>query len=154
MSSQKTQGSLTPELWAEILNGKLPQRRRWRWNGLWRRGAGTWDPYDPDNGRLIFHWLGITAWLYCRHFKTWRATIHGMYWWIIRRYKAELCQDCGGPVRIVYHAPDDLWETATGLARRPDGESAPGILCPSCFADRVSAKVRGYVSWTCEVVSR
>lgn len=33
--------------------------RRWRWNGLWRKGAGT--PDDPNNGRLILRLTGLGA---------------------------------------------------------------------------------------------
>lgn len=124
-----------------------------RWNGLWRKGAGTREPYDPNNGRLIFRLTGINAWLYCRHFDTHMATLRGIYWWLIRRYRTELCQQCGRPVRIVYRAPDDLWELATGCARHPSGESAPGVLCPACFDDLVDPRIAGYLIWTCVVQS-
>ncbi len=72
-----------------------------RWNGLWRRGAGT--PDDPDNGRLIFRVTGIGAYLYARRCDNRAAMFRTLYWWIIRRYKTELCQHCGRPVRLVYH---------------------------------------------------
>jgi hypothetical protein len=125
-----------------------PARAR-RWNGLWRRGAGT--PDDPNNGRLIFKLTGLDAWLYCRHFDTRPATLRGVYWWLVCRYKGELCQHCGRPVRIVYRAPDHIWEAATGLARRPDGETAPGILCPVCLDDLAEPHLGGYLTWTCAV---
>lgn len=122
---------------------------RRRWNGLWRRGAGT--PDDPDNGRLIFRLIGLDAVLYCRHFDTPAATLRGVWWWVVRRYEAELCQRCGRPVGLVYHAPDYLWKLATGLPRRPDGEAAPGVLCPQCMDALVEPKIDGYLTWTCAV---
>lgn len=92
-----------------------------KWNGLWRRGKGTTN--DPDNGRLIFKLTGINAYLYARRSDNKMATLRTLYWWIIRRYETELCQHCGGPVRIVYHAPDEIWEAVTGNVRYPDGEA-------------------------------
>lgn len=133
------------------MNGHVTEQRKWRWNGLWRRGKGTWEPYDPDNGRLIFRLLGVDAFLYCRYFDTRMATVRGMYWWLVRRYETELCQRCGRPVRVVFHAPDDLWELATGCVRVPDGESAPGVLCPACVDDLVEPQIEGYLTWTCAV---
>lgn len=130
----------------------LCECRRLRWNGLWRRGAGT--PGDPDNGRLIARLVGFDAWLYCRYFETRMATLRGMYWWLVRRYETELCQHCGRPVRVVFHAPDDIWEAATGYARYPDGESAPGVLCPPCLDVLAEANLDGYLTWTCEVTRR
>lgn len=123
-----------------------------RWNGLWRCGAGTRE--DPNNGRLIFHLTGLDALFYCCYFDTRMAKLRGVYWWVLRHYEMELCQHCGRPVRIVYHAPDDLWQVATGLARHPDGESAGGILCPPCFDELVEPTIGGYLSWTCSVVRR
>lgn len=121
--------------------------RRWRWNGLWRQGAGT--PDDPNNGRLIFRLTGFDAVLYCRRFDTKRAMLRGIYWRLVRRYETELCQHCGRPVLLVYHAPDAIWEAVTGLARHPDGHAAPGILCPVCFDDLAEAKGLPYLRWTC-----
>jgi len=118
-----------------------------RWNGLWRRGAGT--PDDPDNGRLVFHVTGITAVLYCRRFKSRAAMLRGLYWWIIRLWETELCQHCGRPVRIVYHAPDAIWEAATGKARHPSGEAASGILCPACLSDLAKEAGLPFLRWTC-----
>lgn len=120
-----------------------------RWNGLWRKGAGTED--DPNNGRLINRLLGFDAWLYCRYFDTRMATLRGLYWWLVRRYEIELCQHCGRPVRIVFHVPDVVWTAAIGCERFPDGEAAPGVLCPACVDELAEPNLGGYLSWTCEV---
>jgi hypothetical protein len=121
--------------------------RQHRWNGLWRKGAGTID--DPDNGRLILRYTGIGQWLYTCKFDNFAARCRARYWIFGRRYKTELCRHCGRPVRLVYHAPDWIWEAVTGLARHPDGEAAPGILCPRCFDDLAEAKGLPFLRWTC-----
>jgi hypothetical protein len=126
-----------------------PQTRPWRWDGLWRKGVGT--EADPNNGRLIFRLTGFDAVLYARRSHNLAAALRTIYWWLIRRYELELCQHCGRPVRVVFHVPDDIWELATGCARRPDGEAAPGVLCPPCVDELVEPQVDGYLSWTCEV---
>ncbi len=118
-----------------------------RWNGLWRRGVGTTD--DPDNGRLIITYTGIGAVMYARKFDNRKAKIRCLYWILIRRYKTELCQSCGRPVRIVYHAPDAIWEAVTGRARHSDGEAAAGILCPSCLSDGAKRVGLPFLRWTC-----
>lgn len=117
------------------------------WNGLWRKGAGTID--DLDNGRLIFRITGIGAYLYARKCDNRRATFQMLYWILIRRYKTELCQHCGRPVRLVYHAPDAIWETVTGNARHSDGHVAPGILCPPCLSKLAKEKGLPFLRWTC-----
>lgn len=122
-------------------------RRPRHWNGLWRRGQGT--PDDPDNGRLILHVTGVGAYLYCRRFDTRIATLRGLYWILIRRHKTEICQHCGRPVWIAFLVPDEVWEAATGRARRPDGEAAPGILCPVCVGRLAEAKGLPFLRWTC-----
>jgi hypothetical protein len=118
-----------------------------RWDGLWRRGAGT--PDDPDNGRLILRVTGIAAVLYARKFDNRAAMLRALYWMLVRRYETELCQHCGRPVRLVYHAPDAIWEAVTGRARHPDGEAAPGVLCPRCLDDLATAKGLPFLRWTC-----
>jgi len=120
---------------------------RWRWNGLWRRGAGT--PDDPSNGRLIFRLTGIGAVLYARKFDNRAAMWRALYWMLVRRYKTELCQHCGRPVGLVYHAPDAIWEAITGRARHPDGQAAAGILCPRCLSRLAKAKGLPFLRWTC-----
>jgi hypothetical protein len=72
------------------------------------------------------------------------ARLRGAYWAIVRGHDSEICSDCGRPVQLVFHVPDALWEEATGFARAPSGEAAPGILCPECVNDRV-----GFLYWTC-----
>lgn len=76
----------------------------------------------------------ISAFLYARRFDNraakWRAR-------------------CGRPVRLVYHAPDWIWEAVTGRARHPSGEAAPGILCPRCLDDLADAKGLPFLRWTC-----
>lgn len=137
------------------MSDPLPAAQRWRWNGLWRRGAGTWDPYDPDNGRLILRVIGISAVLYVRHSDGLVAALRSLYWMLVRRYKTELCQHCGRPVRVVFHTPDEIWKIATGLDPHPDGESAGGILCIPCVDELAESTITGgYLAWTCEVVRR
>lgn len=115
--------------------------------GLWRRGAGSID--DPDNGRLIFRLTGVNAYLYARRCDNRAAKWRALYWMILRRYKTELCQHCGRRVQLVYHAPDLIWEAATGRARHPDGEAASGILCPACLSDLAESVGLPYLRWTC-----
>ena len=98
-------------------------RHVWKWAFLWK----TW---HPDRKRLA----------------RWRA----LYWWIVRRYETEICARCGGPVRVVFHVPDKIWEAVTGYGgRAPDGESAPGILCPACVDDLAAAAGLPFLRWTC-----
>lgn len=125
-----------------------------RWNGLWRRGAGTWEPYDPNDGRLILRLVGYYHFRNARCSDTRVAMLRSLYWSLLRRYKSELCQHCGRPVRVVFHAPDDIWEAATGFARRPDDESAAGVLCPPCVDELAEPKLAGYLDWTCKEAPR
>lgn len=118
-----------------------------RWDGLWRRGAGTYD--DPDNGRLILRVTGVAAVLYVRRFDNRRAAWRGLYWLLVRRYETELCQHCGRPVAIVYHAPDTIWQAATGRARPPGGEAASGTLCPVCLGALCEAAGLPFLRWVC-----
>jgi hypothetical protein len=118
-----------------------------RWNGLWRKGAGTED--DPNNGRLILRLTGLGCVLFAWKFDTRTASVRALYWMLIRRYETELCQHCGRPVAIVYHAPDAIWETVTGHARHPSGEAAPGILCPRCLSTLAKANGLPFLRWTC-----
>jgi len=87
--------------------------------------------------------------------KKWRpdrkrlARLRAFYWIVVRNYETELCERCGGPVGVVFHAPDWIWELATGYARFPDGEAAPGCLCIKCVDDVVDPKLDTYLRWTC-----
>lgn len=40
----------------------------------------------------------------------------------------EMCQDCGRPMGIIWHAEDALWVEVVG--------SRAGLLCPRCFDRR------------------
>jgi hypothetical protein len=86
--------------------------------------------------------------LFEARFKNRPARLRGFYWAIIRGWDAELCQECGRPVRTVWWCHDDwLWEKVTGDAK-PAGsrESAAGIFCITCF-DAAARKVCGWVEW-------
>ena len=89
------------------------------------------------------------AFLYARKCDNRRAMLWALYWMLVRRYKTELCQRCGRPVDLAYHAPDAIWEAVTGRARHPDGHAAPGILCPSCLGVLAKAKGLPFLRWTC-----
>jgi hypothetical protein len=117
-----------------------------RWNGLWRRGAGT--PDDPDNGRLILTWTGVGRWLYTRKFENFAARWRARYWIYVRRHRTEKCRHCGRPVGICYIAPDWIWEAVTGNARWK-GQAGAGILCPSCLSDLARANGLPYLRWSC-----
>lgn len=81
------------------------------------------------------------------------ARLRALYWVLIRGWDSEICGCCGGPVKVVFHTPDWIWETVTGYARYLDGEAAPGCLCVPCVSDLYSAAVprgdAGYLRWTC-----
>lgn len=91
--------------------------------------------------------------------KAWRqdarrlARVRALYWVLIRGWDSEICARCGGPVRVVFHAPDWIWEVVTGFARYPSGEAAPGCLCVPCVDDLYDAAVprgnHGFLRWTC-----
>jgi hypothetical protein len=103
-----------------------------------------------ERARKVFPTMGaLDAIRYARRFDNRAAIWRGLYWMLVRRYQTELCQHCGRPVRLVYHAPDWIWEAVTGRARHPDGEAASGILCPRCLDDLAGAKELPYLRWTC-----
>jgi len=88
--------------------------------------------------------------------KTWHPTrlrfavLRYLYWTLIRGYECETCRRCGGPVRVVFHVPDGIWETVTGYGpRSPGGESAPGVLCPPCVSDLAKQAGLPFLRWTC-----
>lgn len=81
-----------------------------------------------DFARVVgYEWRTRRAWA------SWRAGLRGLWWWLIRRYAFELCQDCGRPVgRAIagtwWRAPDELWLRVVG--------TQGGTLCPQHFTDR------------------
>lgn len=81
------------------------------------------------------------------------ARLRALYWVLLRGHDTEICNYCGGPVGLVFHAPDAIWETVTGYARHPSGEAAPGVLCIPCvdflYARAAPRGEAGYLRWTC-----
>lgn len=82
------------------------------------------------------------------------ARLRSLYWVLVRGHYCEICGVCGGPVRLVFHVPDALWERFcgfTGSRRSPGGEAAYGVLCPACFDDlhKASSGRGEYLRWTC-----
>lgn len=65
------------------------------------------------------------------------------YWRRVRRYQGELCDDCGGRVRIIWWAPDWMWGQAMG--------HSGGILCPPCFDERMGHPNVFFIKWKPEV---
>lgn len=119
---------------------------------------------DPDIAPLLFEafdrgvvppmfprlrWALYGKTLQPGHLRTARLRL---FWWhVVRRYESELCQRCGGPVRLVFHVPDALWEQITGGSRSPGGEAAPGVLCPPCVDELATQRLGrgGFLRWTC-----
>jgi hypothetical protein len=99
--------------------------------------------------RLVLSRLAFHTPTYVRRRRL--AWLRSLYWWLIRNYESEICDRCGGPVEVVFHAPDAIWELATGYPRFPDGEAAPGCLCVACVDELVEPKIDGYLTWTCAV---
>jgi hypothetical protein len=66
------------------------------------------------------------------------------------RYKTvggERCQNCGKIYKIIWKAPDDLWEKITG---GEPGKSVGGLLCPMCF-DSLCAANGISLFWDCRL---
>jgi hypothetical protein len=104
----------------------------------------------------VMRTLALTRWcLRDKYFHPRRkrlAKLRALYWTLIRRYETELCQLCGGPVRLCFHVPDAIWEAHAGFRitkRRPGGEAAPGVLCPVCFTDLAADDGAHCLWWTC-----
>lgn len=79
-------------------------------------------------GTLRYEWRARKAW------RSKRAALVGAWWWLVRRYPGELCEDCGKPYGRsigLWRAPDDLWVRVVG--------SVTGTLCPTCFTNRCEA---------------
>lgn len=71
------------------------------------------------------------------------------FWHVaLRRYETEICEECGGPVGLVWWCDDDeLWERVTGQAKTLGSrEAAGGIWCTPCF-DAGSKKLGIVVRW-------
>jgi len=56
--------------------------------------------------------------------------------------EAEKCQECGGYVQHIWHAPDEIWEKVTG---NKDGS---GNLCLRCF-DAKAEELGILLYWEC-----
>jgi hypothetical protein len=101
-----------------------------------------------------FYQLSLARWAFTK--KAWHpkhkrlARLRSLYWTLIRFHSTEICACCGGPVRVVFHAPDWIWEVATGYGPRfPDGQAAPGVLCPPCLSDLAKEAGLPFLRWTC-----
>lgn len=68
------------------------------------------------------------------------ARLRALYWWLIRRWDAEICGRCGRPVALVFHVPDALWMESCGFDHAPGG-----VLCVACF-DSLAGR---HLFWTC-----
>ena len=56
------------------------------------------------------------------------AWLRRLWWKRVRRYRYEICHDCGRPVGLVWQAADALWLWVVG--------HEGGILCIRCFDQR------------------
>ena len=80
------------------------------------------------------------------------ARLRALYWVLVRGHDSEICARCGGPVRVVFHVPDAIWEAASGFlnaARSPGGESGAGVLCIPCVDDLAHEAGLMVLIWTC-----
>lgn len=75
------------------------------------------------------------------------ARARALYWTLVRGHDSEICLRCGAPVRVVYWAPDELWERCSGFeyAARNGSEAGSGVLCPYCL----DALAGWPLYWTC-----
>lgn len=82
-------------------------------------------------GVARYEWSARRAW------RSRRAALRGLWWWLVRRYACELCERCGRRVGMelgdtFWRAPDDLWMRVQG--------SEAGTLCAACFTADAEAK--------------
>lgn len=74
-------------------------------------------------------------WVLTAPFASKRARLRATWHYIARRYRYELCRDCGRPVGRAtgswWGAPDDLWERVNG--------GPHGVMCPLCFTAKADA---------------
>jgi hypothetical protein len=68
------------------------------------------------------------------------ARLRALWTYLVRGYRYEICERCGRPVGLVWHADDELWATVSG---HDDGS---GILCPACF-DAAAERLGRFVRW-------
>jgi hypothetical protein len=66
------------------------------------------------------------------------ARLREFYWRRLRRWETEICQWCGGRVRIVWTASDEDWLRVMGH----DG----GVLCVFCFEGAMEEQGR-FIRW-------
>jgi len=81
------------------------------------------------------------AWVFRRHWHPKRrrfAHLRALWWIIVRRHETEICGLCGGPVGLVWHAPDALWWERSGFP------TDAGVLCIRCFDEQA-----GGLWWEC-----
>jgi hypothetical protein len=97
----------------------------------------------PD-ARFVFH-QRLTYALYRKHYKhdlkSWRgaiARIKSFYWYVLRGYKYEVCDDCGAKIGVVWTALDKDWMEIVG--------HPGGLLCVHCF-DRELRDRGEFVRW-------
>lgn len=72
------------------------------------------------------------------------ARVRSLYWTLVRGHETEICGRCGGPVRLVFHAPDALWLRYCGTNQPPHG-----VLCPACFCGLVVDDGGRTPFWSC-----
>jgi hypothetical protein len=81
------------------------------------------------------------------------ARLRALYWVLVRGHDTEICARHGGPVSLVFHVPDLLWDTYSGFPnaeRSPGGEAGAGVLCVQCFTDLYKeAGGPTYLRWAC-----
>jgi hypothetical protein len=95
-------------------------------------------------GVMRYEWGARQAW------RSKRAALRGLWWWLVRRYPSEICP-CGRPVSrgiggTYWSATNDLWAQVMGWPgwREQMGDWAylgpPGTRCPRCFTELARAK--------------
>ena len=110
----------------------------WYWRLWWRIGYSG--PYQV--GWAVGNW-------YVWRFNGVLAGTRWLWWRWVRRYRYEVCFDCGRPVSRCtptwWHASDELWELVVG--------GPGGVLCAACFTHRcralgVTVSWQPVVEWT------
>jgi hypothetical protein len=90
----------------------------------------------------------LRSWRTARR-KSWHPTakrlarLRAVYWTLGRGHETEICSRCGGPVGVVFSAPEPLW-----LAHCHTKQPPHGVLCIKCLTDL--ARADGvYLYWSC-----